>query len=230
MGIDTERFRPVSATEPCIKLRRSLQLPDTAAVILSCGRVERRKGYEHLIRALGVVNQRKLGAYLVIAGRDNSGGQETARLHAIAEEHGVLENVRMTGQVAYDDLPLWYAMCDLYAGASLGESPGLTYVEAMACRRAVVALRSGAIPEVVQHEKTGLLVDPDTPYGLADAVERLLSDRQQRDQMARSGEEHALDCFSLNTTIPQHAQMYVDVITQQCKMPNQRRQAHYATR
>lgn len=216
MGIDTDRFSLARIKGAGRELRRSLELPEEAAVILSCGRIERRKGYEHLIRALGTLKSRGVEAYLVVAGRDTPDGAESARLRGIAEECGVAAALRLPGQVPYSDLPAWYAMCSIYAGASRGESPGLTYVEAMACRRPVVAFADGAIPEVVRHGETGLLVDPDDPAALADALERLVRDAALREQMGALGEQHAVDCFSLKVTIARHAEMYRDVITTRC--------------
>jgi glycosyltransferase involved in cell wall biosynthesis len=148
----------------------------------------------------------------VVAGRDAPDGAESARLRGIAEECGVAAALRLPGQVSYSDLPAWYAMCSIYAGASLGESPGLTYVEAMACRRPVVAFADGAIPEVVRHGETGMLVDPADPAALADALELLAGDPGMREQMGARGEQHARDSFSLNVTIAGHAEMYRDVI------------------
>ena len=212
MGIDTSRFNLENTAAAGVELRRSLELPDAAAVILSCGRVERRKGYEHLIRALGALKRRGVEAYLVVAGRDAEGGAESSRLRGIAGEWGISTHVRLPGPVDYRELPAWYAMCGIYAGASLGESPGLTYVEAMACRRPIVAFADGAIPEVVRHQETGFLVPPDDPAALADALERLVQDSALRDRIGAAGEQRVRESFSLTVTTGQHLEMYADVI------------------
>jgi D-inositol-3-phosphate glycosyltransferase len=114
--------------------------------------------------------------------------------------------------VDYRELPAWYAMCSIYAGASLGESPGLTYVEAMACRRPVVAFADGAIPEVVRHQEAGFLVPPDNPVALADALEQLVEDPTLRDRFGAAGEQQVRESFSLTVTTGQQLEMYADVI------------------
>src|SRR4028119_755959 len=146
MGIDATRFDLLRTQNKRSEIRKLLSIPEASPVILSCGRLEKRKGYEHLIRAVAALRRRGVEAYLVTAGKDV--GDEESRLLKIAGECGVTPYLRLAGYVSYDDLPHWYAMCDVYAGASCGESPGLTYQEAMACGRPVVAFRDGAIPEV----------------------------------------------------------------------------------
>jgi D-inositol-3-phosphate glycosyltransferase len=174
--------------------------------------VERRKGYEHLVRALGTLRRRGIEAYLVVAGRDAEEGAESDRLRRIGEECEIAAFLRLPGHVDYRELPNWYGMCSIYAGASRGESPGLTYVEAMACRRPVVAFSDGAIPEVVIDQKTGFLVPPEDPAALAGALERLVTDAALRRDFGAAGELHVRESFSLPVTVAQQVEMYADVI------------------
>ena len=76
---------------------------------------------------------------------------------------------------------------DLFVMASLWEGFGLVFLEAMAAARPIVATNVSAIPEVVDHGVTGLLVQPRDPQALADAMHTLLSDRERARKMGKAG-------------------------------------------
>jgi glycosyltransferase involved in cell wall biosynthesis len=213
MGIDATRFDLLRTQSKRSEIRKSLEIPEASSVILSCGRLEKRKGYEYLIHAVAALRRRGVESYLVIAGRDV--GTEQARLLKIAEECGVSPYLKLAGYVSYDDLPHWYAMCDVYAGASCGESPGLTYQEAMACGRPVVAFRDGAIPEVVRHGETGFLVSPITNSDddeamteMVASLQILLTNAELRNGYGAAAKDRVRNQFSLEAVIPRHLEMY----------------------
>lgn len=205
MGVDTALFRPQESPRLRCELRERLGLHEGARVVLSCGRLEPRKGFDHLIRALSILMREIRDVYLVIAGQ-HCGQLEV--LQSVAQATGVSERVRFAGPIPYSELPGWYALSDLYAGASRGESPGLTYLEAMACGRPVVALRDGGTPEVVKHGQTGLLVDSEEPLELAGALSALLSDPDLRERMGTAGVHHVAETLSMDVTIPRHVALY----------------------
>jgi glycosyltransferase involved in cell wall biosynthesis len=76
------------------------------------------------------------------------------------------------------------------------ESFGMPLVEAMASATPVVATRGGAFPEIVEHGRTGVLVERSDAPALADAILQLLSNPDQRDAMARAAVERASTMFS----------------------------------
>jgi starch synthase len=98
-----------------------------------------------------------------------------------------------------------------FACPSLYEPLGIVNLEAMACETAVVASRVGGIPEVVADGQTGLLVPPDDPASLADALNTLVRDPGRARAMGRAGRERALTEFSWDAVAAQTAALYAEL-------------------
>jgi glycosyltransferase involved in cell wall biosynthesis len=93
-------------------------------------------------------------------------------------------------------MPALYNAADVFAlSSSFDNSPNVV-LEAMACGRPVVATRVGGVPLYVQHEETGLLVDSGDPEGLASALERVLTDRDESATFAARARERVLGSFT----------------------------------
>src|SRR5262249_54313249 len=98
-----------------------------------------------------------------------------------------LSRVRFHGTVPDEALAHFYESCDVFVAPSLFESFGLIYVEAMRYGKPVVGCRAGGIPEVVEDEVDGLLVEPGSIPTLASALARLMDDPALRERIGRAG-------------------------------------------
>lgn len=147
-------------------------------VILAVGRFVRRKGHLTLVRALPQILERHPESILVLVGR----GPEMSVVAKTAWKLGVRDHVLLPGSVSDGDVQALYRICDVFAlptgNAAKGhvEGFGLVFAEAAAHGKPVVAGRSGGVEDAVLDEETGLLVEPDDPEALADAILRLLDD------------------------------------------------------
>ncbi len=94
---------------------------------------------------------------------------------------------------------------------SLYEPLGIVNLEAMACGTAVVASRVGGIPEVVEDGQTGLLVPPDDPAALAQAIGALVADPARAARMGQAGRQRAMSEFSWNGIAEQTAALYAEL-------------------
>ena len=132
-------------------------------------------------------------------------GPDRARLEQIGKLLGQEDNISFEGELTDD------ALVDLYRRASVfalpvrssddppqGEGFGLVFAEAGAARLPVVAGDATAIPEVVVHKETGLLVDPMDLQAIADGIVRLLADPELAQRMGDAGRERALTKFSFD--------------------------------
>lgn len=186
-GVDVSRFAPSPSVDephaPALDLRRDL-------TVLAVAHLIHQKGVDHLIRALACARNQALR--LVIAGD----GPEQANLAALAAELGVADRVELAG--LRDDVPALLARADLFVHPAVWEEAfGLTIAEAMASGRAVIATRVGGIPELIEHRRTGLLVQPGNAGELARALD-LLSDRPAlRRQLAENARVKAQQAFGL---------------------------------
>ncbi len=103
----------------------------------------------------------------------------------------------MNQEIPQDQLPPLYQSADIFVFPSIWDEPfGMPLVEAMSCGVPTIATRGGAFPEIVAHERTGLLVDRADPRSLADAILRLCSDDPLRQGMADAASARAREHFS----------------------------------
>jgi hypothetical protein len=100
------------------------------------------------------------------------------------------------GRVSEDTLQTLYESCDLFVAPSLYESFGLIYLEAMNYAKPVIGCQAGGIPEVVDHGVTGLLVEPEAPAALAEAITSLLASPVELYEMGVAGRQRLLDEFT----------------------------------
>ena len=119
-------------------------------------------------------------------------GSYQPALRALAEEAGVADRVRFLAGISDDELPLAYALADVYVGVSRQtardvEGFGIALLEASASGKPVVAGRSGGMPDAVRDGETGLLVDPEDPASLARAIGALLDDPVRAAAMGAAG-------------------------------------------
>src|SRR5687768_5762038 len=165
--------------------------------ILFVGRLIERKGVNHLIRALGNVRQRTL-ARLVVVGD----GPERARLEQLARDAGVHDAVEFRGRVSDEELRLAYARADAFVLPSVldarqdTEGLGVVLLEAMNYAVPVIASDIGGIPDIVEHERTGLLVPPANDVALGSALSRVLTDPELSRTLGEAGRRRLHDAFS----------------------------------
>jgi len=151
--------------------------------ILSVCSLEPRKNIDRLIRALArLIEGHGLEHDLVLVGRE---GWRSDRLHRLAEELGVADRVRFTGHVSDEELVWLYNRTDLFVYPSLYEGFGLPLLEAMACGAAVVTSNRGSLPEVAGD--AAIVVDPLSETELADAMARVLHNRDLRASLVEKG-------------------------------------------
>lgn len=164
--------------------------PDTEVRVLFVGRLELRKGVDTLLDALPRLLRCNDDMRVVIVGEDliMAGGinLKTAFLRTYAGDP-FLERISFEGRVAREPLLRHYATCDIFVAPSRYESFGLVFLEAMMFGKPSIGTRVGGIEEVIADGETGLLVPPDDPPALAEAIRRLAEDASMRRRMGAAG-------------------------------------------
>jgi len=160
--------------------RARLRLPER--FILSVGTLEPGKNRANLLRAFAKLRARGMPHHLVIAGQRGWGN---GRSEALAEQLGIGDLVMYAGYVPDDDLPLLYNLADTFVFPSWREGFGLPPLEAMACGTPVVASSRPAMPEVLGD--AAIFAPPDRPDAIADALERLLTERDLYEDVRTRG-------------------------------------------
>ncbi|NLW86657.1 MAG: glycosyltransferase family 4 protein [Planctomycetes bacterium] len=202
--------------------------------LLFIGRLSPEKGVHRLIEALQLVLKRRPGATLRIIGSESKTPREmlvrlskdpmVRGLDRFYGKAGYMEQLRgmmppetasrvqFAGRCDNDKLSDAIADSDLVVLPSLSDTFPLTILEAMACGRAVVATRVGGCPEEVEHGKTGLIVEPDNPAALADAMVTLLEDDELRNSMGVAGRERAEHLFDWSRVAGKLNNLYREIL------------------
>lgn len=182
-GVDTEHFTPAA---PDIAWRQARGW-DGRKVIVTVGRLQRRKGHDQMIAALPQIRQSIPNVLYAIVGD----GEERKSLEHSAQSLGVVNQVQFIGEVDDHELRNCYQQCDLFAlpNRQIGkdiEGFGMVLLEAQACGRPVLAGDSGGTAETMQVPDTGRIVDCTGPALLAEAVIELLSNPEQLERMGQA--------------------------------------------
>ncbi len=183
LGTEPDKFRP--RWEPYIQkqagaLKRKLRIPEHHKVVLFAGRVIPKKGVHILVTAMEQVLKEYPDCCLVVLGSGWFGNTRPSpyikTLHKMALK--IAKNVRFTNYVHPGDLPLYFALGDVFVCPSQWDEPfGLVNTEAMASGVPVVASARGGIPEVVKHGINGFLVyNEANPRSFVGPVLSLLND------------------------------------------------------
>ncbi len=167
-------------------------------MILTVGRWttgDRYKGVDTLIAALARLLPRHPELQLVVAGV----GDDQAWFEHIADECGVRRHVHFLRGLSYSEIATCYSACEIFAMPSKGEGFGLVYLEAMACGKPVIGGLHGGAPEVIEHGKTGFLVQHGEADQLAASLEVLLADPALGREMGARGRERVEKEFHFET-------------------------------
>jgi rhamnosyl/mannosyltransferase len=213
LGVDATRFNATQAVTSRAQQIRSEILARWAAptsmptVLLSVGRLRYYKGLDDLIRAMPMLP----GCIAVIAGR----GPMEAAWKALAAELGVADRVHFAGNVSDADLPAYYRASDVYVlpANERAEAFGIAILEAMASSLPVVCTEVGtATSWVNQHDVTGLVVPARNPSALAQALQQLHDNPDQRVCMGAAARQRIEAEFTLARMIERVMDVYRSVL------------------
>lgn len=191
MPAATERFTPGSSRD--------------ANRFLFAGRLNRQKGLDHLLRAFASMKEL---AMLDVVGE----GDDAASLKLLASQLGISDRVIWHGQLVQDRLLHMYQKATAVVVPSTDEGLGLVAVEALLCETPVIAFRSGGLTDVIENDRTGILVTPGETGELANAMDRILANPREAADLARAGREYALRTFSPESAAARYQSIYREAI------------------
>ncbi len=186
-------------------LRAKHQL-DQKLILLTIGRLVLRKGVDMTLKAISLLRpeERERIAYVVVGS-----GPEEASLRSLADTEN--SPVIFTGEVDDQEKWSWLDLCDIFimpAREIAGdfEGFGIVYLEANLYSKPVIAGQSGGVTDAVSHEVNGLLVDPEDPKAIAQAISDLLQHPEKRERLGKEGRQRALTEFSWEKQVNQFYQ------------------------
>ena len=183
-GVDVRRFRPNVAGAAVLRTR--IGRPNEI-VLLTAGRLQRRKGHVLALRALAGLLPALPLRYVIVGD-----GEERGRLEQLADSLGVRDRVTFAGAVPAEELPAYYAAADLFVHPNRVEGGdfegfGLVFLEAAASGLPVIGGASGGVPEAVQEGVTGVLVSGTDVEELKAALRSFVTSPDRRRAMGQAG-------------------------------------------
>jgi glycosyltransferase involved in cell wall biosynthesis len=188
MPVLTELFFPGGVRDP----RR----------LLFIGKLSAQKGLDRLLRAMHAMRER---VELTVVG---AGRVDDTQLRDLARELQLDDRIEWLPLLSQTELAEQYRRAALHVVPALEEGLGLTAVESLLSETPVVAFDSGGLPDIVLHERTGLLVSPGDEAALATALDSLIADPVRRAEMGRAGRAHALGTFGAAGVARRYASLY----------------------
>lgn len=190
-GLDLEQFQPNGA------------VVEAPPLVLGVGRLVEKKGFDDLVRACDALHRQGVRFRCCIVGKGPLEGDMRALIHRL----GLRGVVRLAGAMSRDELLELYPRASVFVAPCVvggdGNRDGLptVLIEAMALQVPVVSTPVTGIPELVEHERTGLLAPERDPEALAAAILRLLDDRPLARRLAAAGRERVEQEFDLSVNV-----------------------------
>ena len=202
-GIDLDLVRATDRKP----MRATLGIPADVPLIAFSGRIALEKNLETLIRAFATLVRGSRNAHLVLIG----GGPWEDQCRRVAVSESVAERVHLTGYLERDGVFDWLADSDAYAFPSLTDTQGVAVLEAMALGCPPVAVRSGAVEDVISDGTDGLLVEA-TVESLAEGLTKVLGDDNLSGRLAGHARLRAED-FSAASMAERLVRVYEEALS-----------------
>ncbi len=197
-GFDREAFR------------QRINIPPGSLLVGTIGEIKRQKGHEDFLRAAAMIAREEHNTHFIIAGADNTRTNE----HRLALER-LIRELDLTNRVHYtgwlDEVAPLLAALDVYVSASHTESFGLAIVEAMAAGLPVVATATEGAQEIIDHEKTGVIVGVGDYEAIAASVLHLLENEDERTSIGKLASTQARERYSLDRMVDATEKVYFEV-------------------
>jgi glycosyltransferase involved in cell wall biosynthesis len=200
-GVDTNKFYPQKV--------KSI-FDDSSIVVGTIKTLEKRYGVEYLIKAFSTIRKQypdKSLKLLIV-------GQGTLRefLENLVKRLGIEDDTIFTGFVQNNEIQKYHNIIDIFIVASLEESFGVAALEASSCGNPVVASNVGGLPEVVDQNKTGFLVEKENPDSIAEAIGKLIESPNLRSDMGKKGRQKVIDEYDWNNSVSKLISIYNSIL------------------
>jgi len=220
LGVKEEKFVKIgnppnyvkhTTDSELLKTFRKKFADDSTKILLFVGNLIELKGAEFAIRSLSYIKVHKV--HLIIAGA----GMLESKLRELTKSLGLEDKITFFGLASYEDMGRLHDISDVFVCPPIVDSKGFTenlcktIPEAMESGLPVVATNVGGLSEVVQNEKTGLLVEQKDSQAIAKAVERILSDGTLKEKIV-SNSKKIVDQFSLESLQKKYIETISNII------------------
>jgi len=195
----------VSANKVC---RGLVSRTDNAKIIITIGYLIERKGHRYVLESIKQLVQKHPQLRYLIVGS----GPMQSNLEAFTEEMGLSKHVNFLGRVPSEELPRLLSLSDIFVLPSWNEAFGIAYLEAMANGKPVIGCCGEGVEEFVTHGETGLLVPPQDVGRLVQALDTLLSNREEAKAMGERARKVVLENYTWEMNAEKTLEVYRRVL------------------
>jgi glycosyltransferase involved in cell wall biosynthesis len=207
-GADLQMFEPSRFQAVIPDFRRSMGIEENLFILGNIARLTEQKGQEVLLQAVSLLIRQGRNLKVVLVG----GGPRRGELESLVDRLGINDHVLFLGP--RHDLPELLSLFDILVLSSHWESLPVIILEAMAMAKPVVATDVAGVCEVVEDEVTGLLVEPNKPQLLAQAILKLMDNPGLAAQMGIAGRQRVERDFSVERMVAETTALYDDLLRQ----------------
>lgn len=204
-GIDVNRFKPQKGYSI---------FEDDTIVIGLLKSLTLKYGIDTLIRSFKILkeNNRDKKLKLLICGE----GPERSNFTDLINELNLGSDTILKGNIEFDSAHQFHNMMTIPVYLSKIESFGVSVLEASACEKAVVASNVGGLPELVKNNKTGLIVNPDSPVEAVRAIQELIDNEELRFRLGKEGRQFVVENYSFEKCIEIYKRIYENILQRKC--------------
>ena len=182
-------------------------------IILTVARLIKHKGQDKLIQALPAILKEIPNTHYLIAGD----GPDKGYLETLVAQENLTNHVTFTGAISNEELASCYYACDLFAMISRQhngsiEGFGIAFLEAGSAGKAVIGGNSGGIPDAVEHNVTGVLVDPENIDAISMVVTELLKQEKKRTRLGLNGKQRVMNEFTWEKVANKYATLFERIL------------------
>lgn len=184
-GVDLNKFKIKGSK---FEIRKELGFAENDKLIITVSRLVKKNGVEDLIKAMVILKSSESNYQslkLLISGT----GELERRLKKLASNLGVNDNVIFLGHVGHETLPKYLWASDIFCRPSLTEGFGNVFVESMAASLPIIATPVGGIVDFLEDKKTGVACKVKNPTSIAEAIGKLLSNKELYDKIVTNGQK-----------------------------------------
>ncbi len=179
---------------------------EDSLIITTISTLHPRKGLKTLIHAAKAVVEKYSNVKFVIVGQ----GPQEKELKSLINKLQLERNVALTGQ--QNNIPYILKSSDIFVLPSNREAFGFVNLEAMISKLPVIATKVGGIPEIIQDQKNGILIKPQSPQEMSQAIIKLIENPNLRSQLSTTGHKTVVENFNAQSMSKKYQEVYTEVI------------------
>lgn len=191
------------------QIKNKLHIPLNYYVLLSIGHLGYIKGHQDTISALRTLIDKYPDLHLYIAGDGSE--KEKLVLTNLISKNKLNQYITFLGEI--DNVEQWLSVCDIFVQPSVEEAFGLVFIEAGAHKKTVIATSVGGIEEIVIDGETGLLVPPESPEALANALTKIIKSPTLNKKLGEQAYQRIVNYFTIDNMINKYLIIFEELKT-----------------